>query len=271
MAQKTKPKTTNLKISQSMMKDWVDYSDEKLCGLVLKARLEGLRFPSTPAQRLGIWFEYKCTGALNPYDPTIPEPDVTKANKMTAPYIRMEKQVENYNEAVKHYKLTDLEAGVDLTYEGFSGTADIVAKVDGRISIIDLKTTGLFSDKWSEFGWDTESITNEFKPKERILTQAIHYLWITQKKYKTKEVDFYFWIFSTTNAHDFKIIKVNFSDEVFETHEKNLHLTKDLLTNAYPNLSAYPDLKRCSVCPLVSGCKDAIRYPKVEEIYFGGI
>ena len=68
----------DIKITQSILKNMRDYIDGKECGLLFKARyVDGLRTPSTKSQALGNWFEYKCTGALNPYDPTVPEATIS--------------------------------------------------------------------------------------------------------------------------------------------------------------------------------------------------
>ena len=120
----------------------------------------------------------------------------------------MEKQVENFNQAVKHYNVEILSAGETLEFGKAKGTCDIIANVDGELSIIDVKSTALFSDKWSEFGW--AEIDNAYKPKLKLLTQALHYKYLAKNIYK-KNIPFYFWVFSTKNENDFKIIKVEMS------------------------------------------------------------
>ena len=136
----------DFKITQSILKNMRDYIDGKECGLLFKARyIDGKRFPSNKAQDLGNWFEYKCTGALNPYDPTVPEPKIsykgTPKEKLAADYQRMEKQVENFKEAVKHYNVEIISTGETLEFGKAKGTCDIIAKVNGELSICLLYTS----------------------------------------------------------------------------------------------------------------------------------
>ena len=139
-------KEDNLSISQSLLKALTKYAEKKECGLKVEALyIKGMKGITTDAQALGNWFEYKCTGALPAYHPEVPEPKTLKSGKLSVAYERMLNQVENYKEAIKHYNVTDIEPGVSMKWGNITGTADIIAKVNGKKSIIDLKTTGIQS------------------------------------------------------------------------------------------------------------------------------
>ena len=266
-------KETKLKITQSILKNMRDYIDGKECGLLFKARyIDGKRFPSTDGQALGNWFEYKCTGALNPYDPKIPEDKLsykgTAKEKLSANYERMSKQVENFKTALKHYNVEIVSVGETLEFGKAKGTCDIIAKVNGELSIIDVKTTGLFNDKWSEFGW--QEIDNAFRPKLKLLTQALHYKYLAKNIYKDlKNVPFYFWVFSTKNENDFKIIRVEVAEDDYWFHAKEINDMHQLLQmEIKQGFKAYPSIVKCAKCPLREDCPEAMDVPKIETIYY---
>ena len=86
---------------------------------------------------------------------------------------------------------------------------------------LNLKSTSLFNDKWSEFGW--VDIANEYKPKLKLLTQALHYKYLAKNlNPELENVPFYFWVFSTKNENDFKIIRVEVDEEDYWFHAKEI-------------------------------------------------
>ena len=100
------------KISQSLIKGYVDYLNEKECGVFFKANYidkdpEAQKEPSD-AMRSGIYFEYLCTGAL-PKSGEIPEPDVVykgKPNeKMSAPFERASESAKIFKSMIEHYDI----------------------------------------------------------------------------------------------------------------------------------------------------------------------
>ena len=259
----------DLTISQSLLKALTKYAEKKECGLKIEALyIDKVKGTTTPAQALGNWFEYKCTGALPAYHPEVPEPKVLKSGKLSVAYERMLNQVENYKQAITHYKVTDLKDGVSLNWGNITGTADIIAKVDGKPSIIDIKTTALFDNKWEEFGWNTEHLAGEFRPKLNLLLQALHYKWLYKNIYG-EDADFYFWVFSTTNQNDFKIIKVNIEDELYEEHANDIRAALNfLMHNIKTGFRAIPEISRCAKCFLSESCTSKIEVPVVSEVWF---
>ena len=259
----------NITISQSLLKALTKYAEKKECGLKIEALyIDKMKGTTTDAQALGNWFEYKCTGALPAYHPEVPEPKVLKSGKLSVAYERMLNQVENYKQAIKHYKVSDLKEGVSLNWGNITGTADIIAKVDGKPSIIDIKTTALFDNKWEEFGWNTEHLAGEFRPKLNLLLQALHYKWLYKNIYG-EDADFYFWVFSTTNQNDFKIIKVNIEDELYEEHANDIRAALNfLMHNIKTGFKAIPEISRCAKCFLSDFCTSKIEVPVVSEVWF---
>lgn len=259
-----------LKISQSLLKALTKYAEKKECGLKIEAQYID-RIPSepTPAQALGNWFEYKCTGALPPYNPVVPEPKILKSGKLAVAYERMLKQVDNYNSALSHYNVKVLHAGFDMEFGSITGTADLIVEMEGKKAIIDIKTTALFDDKWNEFGWSTEHLTGGFRPKLTLLVQALHYKWLYKSIYG-EDLDFYFWVFSTQNEFDFKIIKLNIEEDLYKEHAQDINTGLNFLMHSVENgFKAYPNISRCAKCYIRDKCKVKMEVPVVSVVDFG--
>jgi hypothetical protein len=283
-----------VKISQSLLKRMRDYIDGNACGLQIKAQyIDGVRFPASDAQRLGQWFEYKCTGGLPAYgDGTPPIPDTLKPKKATkkqveegveglfeedgvhyiqgelsSKYRLMEKQVENFNNAIKYYGVKILEVGKKLEFGKARGDCDIFAEMYGKEAIIDIKATGLFNNKWDDLGWG--DIANEYRPKEKILTQAIHYKYLAKNILGIDDIPFYFWVFSTIDPSDFKIIKVDVDEDDYLYHSKEINDAYVFLKKQLEyGFKANPHISNCSKCPIKESCSHYSNAPKVEQVYY---
>ena len=145
-------------ISQSDIKSWINYKQEKECGLLTRAKLFGeVLTEPTESQQLGIWFEYQCTGAL-PKSKVVPEAPLLKSGKLPVAYERMQVQVDRFHKIMSKYGFKIVEAGKYLEFGVLHGTVDIIAEKDGKMCFIDLKTSGLLNDRWSEYGWAEEKI-----------------------------------------------------------------------------------------------------------------
>jgi len=149
------------------------------CGLRIQAQyIDGIDFPSSEAQQLGNYFEYTATGQL-PRDKQIPQPKLLKSGAFATDYERINKQVDNFKNVMKHLNFSVEQTGFKFTHKLYDGTLDILAHdnnikskdINKKRIIIDLKSTGLINDKWSEFGWADESI----EEKDSLMIQAIHY------------------------------------------------------------------------------------------------
>lgn len=249
-------------ISQSDLKSWINYKQDKECGILTHAKLfGGLKTEPSESQQLGIWFEYQCTGAL-PKSGDRPETPKLKSGGIPVAYQRMEAQVERYNKIMKSYGFIMLEAGKYLEHGVLHGTVDIVAEKDGKICFIDLKTSGLLNDKWSDFGWAEERI----EEKTGHAMQVIHYkaLGILEYGY---EPDFYFFVFSNTNDYDSTIYKAEVDAERMENH---IILSKQVLNDMHSEKEwkPIPSVANCNECPLKSECKKFTDIPTIKPIYF---
>jgi hypothetical protein len=268
------PKT--LKISQSLIKNYVDYLNGKECGLYFKANYidkdpEAQREPSD-AMRTGIYFEYLCTGSL-PKSGQIPEPDYVykgKPNqKLSAPYERVMESVENYKRIIQHYGIEIVDVGVTYKAEvngvPINGVVDIVAKWDGELVFIDLKYSGLINDKWSESGWETESL----HLKDSLMIQGVHYKLLANKSLGVTDIPFYYFVFSSQDPNDIKIIKQEVDESKMQSHIVAIgNISEKLDRDIKYGFNALPSLKKCTECPISHKCSSKIDYPLVEEVFY---
>jgi hypothetical protein len=275
---KEKKKQTKLplpsipKISQSLIKSLYKYKMDDECGLKIeKSYFENVNFPSSDAQELGNYFEYMATNQL-PRDNHIPEAKLLKSGKPTLPYARMDKQVENFKYLMKRLNFTIEQTGFSFTNPKYSGITDIIAhdnNIKSKVKnkkriIIDLKTSGLLNDKWSEYGWHDESI----EEKDGLLLQAIHYKMLANYEWGIEDIPFYFMVFSTKNDWEYKVFKVNVDVSTYQLHYSNLINIKEYLDKQIKvGWKAKPSLSRCNSCPLNFSCVSSVDIPTIQEVY----
>ena len=260
------------KISQSLMKSYVDYLNQKECGLFFKARYidkdPDAVTPPSDAMLLGIYFEYLCTGAL-PKSGIVPEPEMsykgTAREKMSMPYERVVKSSINFNKIIEHYGIVIKEKGLYLEHGETNGIIDIYAEWNGSPVFIDLKYSGLINDKWNESGWDLESL----HMKDSLMIQGVHYKLLAEKCLGIVDIPFYYFVFSSQDPDDIKIIKQEVDESKTQAHVVAINnvMTKiqnDIKTGFKP----LPSLKKCKVCGLAYKCPSKIDVPLIEEIYY---
>lgn len=252
-------------ITQSLIKDLEKYNDKKYCGLQIKAKYyDNIKFPSSDAQILGQWFEYKATGQKNRFG-EIPEPPKLKSGKLPKKYNDILEHIEPFKKFLEKNNFEIVETGKRLIHRGLQGDVDLVLKDNqGKIVFADIKTTGLINDKWNEFGWEEESL--QFK--HNLLIQAIHYKLLGTLEYNY-EPDFYFLIFSSTNTIERKVYKITLNDTRIDEHLNFLYKIKEIKEKGEKDgWAAYPDTKTCANCPIKDTCIHYTDVPPVREIYY---
>lgn len=262
------------KISQSLMKSFVDYVNQKECGLLFKAKYidkdEEAYGEPTDAMKLGIYFEYLCTGAL-PKNGVVPEPEMVykgKPNeKLSAPYERVVSSFKKYKKIIEHYNIEIINKGLYLESDNMNGIIDIYANWNGEKVFIDLKFSGLIDDKWSETGWDLESLPM----KDSLMIQGVHYKILAERSLKIKDIPFYYFVFSSADPDNVKIIKQNVDESRTQSHLVAVENVSQMITNigkGNKGFVAYPTLSRCSKCPISHKCPSKIEVPLIDEIYY---
>lgn len=259
-----------LKISQSHIKTWFAYQLGNECGIIAKERvLNGLLTESDDSMKLGIWFEYKLTGAL-PKSGEIPQPETLKSGKLAADYERMltyeplfAQMLNSITdkpkvEAIGQYYEHELKDGIII-----NGVCDLViSDSNGKKIIIDIKTSGKIDDKWNEFGWADDGL--EYKHNHAI--QALHYKILGYYEYGYIP-DFYFFVFSTKPEQDAKNIKAKFSDDAIQRHLNTIKAVKEGIESEM-QWRAIPEFKRCAKCVLHDSCKFKTNVPLIKDVYF---
>lgn len=274
-----------MRISQSMIKDLIKYQEGKLCGLQFEEKfIKGNfdKFLTTDAMLLGTWFEYNLTGAL-PKDNVVPKPKLTKKGELTAPFKSLLKHIEDFKATMLYYgfeivsvgekiKHGDLEGTLDLrcratqrivTNSGTQGKAGTIIE-KGEVFFVDLKTTGLLDNKWMDYGWELENLAN----KINIVLQPIMYKYIELKN-TGEDVKFLFFLFSTVDENDSRIINFICDEAAYEDLENTIEDSRKLLDH-YNRIGwkARPSKLDCAECPIKIGCPSFVAVPLIYDFEF---
>lgn len=258
------PKQIN--ISQSLLKSLFDYASGKECGLRFKAAyIDKISFPPTDSMKIGLYFEYLCTGVL-PRDGVSHEPELRKDGKLTAPYERMRIQAERFKKTMAAYNIEILEVGKELKFENKKGIADVLMKFNGHKAILDIKSSGLIGNRWEDMGWEIESLPD----KDKIMIQVIFYKWLWRKLHN-EDIPFYFLVFSNTNEYDCLFLEVEVDEERFEKKEleRAMENAGKILNSAIEKgFRPLPDVKRCAECMVKSTCSHYTEVPILKKVYY---
>lgn len=263
-------------ITQSLLKSLYDYKEGDECGLVFEKKfIEGRfdLFPPSDSMNVGTWFEYEVTKAL-PKNGKIPVPEKTKAGELTAPYKKMQTHIKNFHLFMSYYGIKIIEAGIDVEVDGIKGTFDLICEATkdiydsngelrvraGQRFIIDIKTTGLLDDRWSDFGWSLETLHK----KHRIILQPIHYKYLSELKFG-EQYPFVFLLFSNTDELDWRAIFFDINEEDIEFHKEFIGKSiKWLQYYIEKGFKAKPNVTKCAKCPLKVGCKHFAAVPQIQ-------
>lgn len=273
-----------LYISQSFIKEIFDYLNGEACGLQIQAKyIDGKfdLFKPSQAMKLGIWFEYNCTGAL-PKSGNIPEPDYTIKGELTSPYKRLLPHIENFKKSLLYYGIEILKTGHTIHFETLNGVIDILCKAkknivghDNQIAvkkgqefIIDLKLSGFLDNKWADYGWNLDML----QYKTKIILQPIHYLYIYKQKYG-EDIPFLFFLFSSQDSNDYRLINMILDDSVIEQYEKDLYekYIPTIKKCIQDGLRPIQTTKRCAECPLKQNCDFFMSVPVCKNFYLGSV
>jgi hypothetical protein len=256
-------------ISQSLMKDLQEYLNGQECGLLLKAKyVDNVETQSSDAMLLGQYFEYIATGQV-PRNGQIPEPKLVyqgKPNeKLSEPYQRAYASAMYAKSLFQALNIEILSTGEKIQYDKASGTTDIRATWNGKKCIIDLKYSGLLDNKWDERGWHFDTL----EQKDKLMIQAVHYTYIESNRLG-EDIDFYFFLFSSTNPSDVRIAKVEVEPLKLELHKENVerafHIWNNLIEN--DSFKAHGSLLKCSSCPINETCPSRVILPQITTIYY---
>jgi hypothetical protein len=271
---------SELLINQSLVKDLVKYQKNELCGLIFNNKWILHQYgKGSTANNLGHFFEYLCTGALAKGETNAPKADFTKKGEMTADFQVAQKQAVYFKEVIQKYGIKLISAGDKVVADGkWVGTLDIEAEWNGIYEksdfltpdplnpnnrvIIDLKYSGLLEDKWSPFGWHTDTLSK----KEGTMLQAKHYKFLFWKKYGFNP-PFFFFVFDSKNVGVCKIIYVDIDDYELEQHEIFLNKAKAYLERQLDiGFKPIPTYDSCQNCAYNQWCHFKVETPPIITI-----
>jgi len=260
------------KISQSLIKNYYDYKAGNSCGLLFAARYidhdPDAEMPPTEAMKVGTYFEYLCTGAL-PRNGIKPEPDISykgkTGEKLSAPYQRAKESAELFKKIIRNLGIIIQKVGMVLQDDEMNGIIDIYANWGGEDVFIDLKYTGLIDDKWNDMGWNLETL----RERDKLLIQGVQYKILADRCLKIQNIPFYYFVFSSLNVNNVRIIKQEVDESRTQSHIVNVHDTISALQkDMYYGFKAYPNFKRCYECPIATKCTSKIEVPLIDVIEY---
>jgi hypothetical protein len=254
-----------MKISQSLMKDLQDYLNHEMCGLVFKARhVDHLHGNTSEAMLLGQYFEYIATGQLPKYG-NKPQPRLTKNGELSEPFKKAHESALYSKAIIQALNIEVKETGSDIEFGDMKGTLDIFAYWDGKPCIIDYKYSGLLDNKWDDRGWNLDTLSE----KHKLLIQAVHYKYILEQ-IMNQDVEFYFFLFSSTNPSDVRVVKVIVDDLTIMRHLEDVKKAKMIMETLLEdnNFKARPSLQMCSTCFLKENCPSRALLPTITTIYY---
>lgn len=263
-----------ISISQSLIKDWWDYKEEKYCGLMFEAVhiFKTAQIKETEPMKIGKRFEYECIGSLN-RDGSKPGLVLTKYGKPVAKMKYILEQVIPFTNALKKYKVTDIKINQKLKYDAgeyfISAYPDMICKFGGMPVIIDIKTTSMLgskSVKYEDYGFDIETLAS----KKKLTIQPIHYKYAAIETLHVENIPFYWWIYSTTGSGDALFIEAVVSQELLAGHINVMdEIYSEITDELSIGLKPYPSVKMCRDCPLFDSCKSKTTVPEIEKVVIG--
>jgi hypothetical protein len=210
------------------------------------------------------------TGSL-PRDGKIPVANViykgTAKQRLDDKYQKAMDSALFFKKIIQHYEIEIIETGKIVTQDGMTGILDIYGKWNNRHSIIDTKYSGLLYDRWNELGWHLDSLPE----KHNLMLQPVQYkiLMSLELGILIDEIDFYFFVFSSSNPNDAKIIKVVNDEATIRQHHLAIANVKKQLEKPLDKVfRAKPELLRCMDCGIKDNCQYRIEIPPIVEIYY---
>lgn len=237
-------------ISQSMYKDYVDYQNGSLCGIVFYHKWITQDYPqeSTDVQDAGWWFEDMVVRGKSEK-----EPKRIKSGSFNALYRQLDAHIPKAKEML-------LDEGKIISADKTEYRNNVRVKRDvvvrtneGKIKVIDIKTTGHLNNKWDFYGWgaliEGDVYSDRFqKQRSHKMIQAQTYMSVPVGAEMPDE--FEYWVFS---SKDDGVQIISFSVEDVEGWYEHLEDTFQQIHDS-SFFAPYPTFKSCSECPLKQDC-----------------
>lgn len=250
-----------MKISQSLIKDWLAYKRREVCGSVIKSRWIDKtwvrEWQDSETMALGRYFEFLINGERPSGYKSDPEPKKYKTkDQLLAPYELAHKKADQVKELMKNTGLEIVSGQKYFERDDLEGTCDLICDFKGEMVVVDIKYSGLIDDRWSKFGWNW---SDEQKIEHGI--QAKQYAYITG-------YDFYFLVVSSGKDKEVRLFKPIITPEMLENHKNLAYQTRKELTEAHMtgSLVDYPSHGRCGSCPIRKNCDNRAEKLQIEQV-----
>lgn len=237
---------------EQLKKDNADLSKTDLKALISSSKKE------LAAKK---WEGY-CSLSGQSYD-CVPDHILKEANELGAMYERLLKQANILKKSFAHYGVEILETGktIELYKDDYrrKGIIDVWCRIHkmpvfdepGKFlepfeAIIDIKSTGLLNNRWEDYGWDLFTL----QYKRKLIAQPVDYKSILREKNEHNNIPFYFFVHSSANEIESRIIEIRVKDEVLEDHTKNVDTIAKEIEVETGFYTPYPSPKKCFDCPV---------------------
>lgn len=256
-------------LSYSLINAFWEYSRGNGCGVAFCAIYldKTHETKKTDIMLSGLRYEYDAIGSLT-RDGKIPEQVLTSKDKPNANTKHLIKQVINFENIVKHYKITwkkeDINQlwKIDMGKYILEGHPDLPAEMDGVPVIIDLKTTGMIDNKWDDYGWAKQKVI--YRKDVKLQSEIYQLLYF---KLKNIEADFYFDLFANNNPDKCGIYCLEFDIDKIKALETELDKIYSVISFQYEmGFEATPEKERCQDCPLNKTCEHFTNVPEIVTI-----
>lgn len=249
------------KLSVPLVLDLFKYAKEKECGLRIESKYisKEIEWKKTKSERLDEYFKAKISSHS------------IKSSELIEELV-LDEQLANFHTLMKRMNLSVEQTNFAFTNTKFSGFADIVAH-DNTIKskdvmkkrvLISIKTTSKMNDAEDPQGWFEDNI----EEKSELLLEALHLKLLAKNEWGIEDIPFYFMVFSQKNYWEFKVFKVEASQEMLQEHYINLTSALNFLSNRMTEgWNPYPKYSVCRNCPLSDSiCAHATDIPLVRVI-----
>jgi len=256
-----------MNISNSLIKAYLDYKKETLCGKLFSAKYieKIIPYEESKDQQAGKWFEFQATGAL-PLNGK--EPQEVRTSKGSAAITKhLEGQLANFRTIYADINIQETNFKVETTIDNQRYLAYLDVICENMIR--DIKTTGHINNFKDHYGWIqlTGDDNAYWIPEKSHLYQAKFYIWIV---FKTTGIvmPFFFDVFSNKNSDDCKTIQVNMDEDSINYFEEWLFETvSELKADIEKGFQCYANYKNCTVCPLFMHCDEKSTKPEIEQYF----
>lgn len=260
-------------VSPSLIKDYWAYREKEFCGLVFEEQWITKDMPVVPYEELpeailiGFRFEYLATGALPRRRDEPPGELLTPTGKRSTKNDHIDSQVSLFKRTMSRYKVkinqTSFKMELDRGNYIMKSYQDIFGEINGRPVFIDLKTTGMLDNKWEDTGWGLERLHE----KKKLMIQPAFAKISAREVLHIEDIDYYFYVASSTNGEDARFIKVDMSQRKIAEYEDMIEdVGVSVFVEKELQFTPFPDYKKCMTCPLAEKCRYYMDTPAIIKL-----